>query len=345
MLGSVSSQESSIARWARRGVTVPTYVVACLVVVLLAPLAVIPLLLSDLVLRRKLALTRSLLMANVYLIAEVAGIIGCGALWARHQGWRRTPGDAYLVANFRLQCRWASALFWSARRIFGLRVALEDEALDGGGPVVLIGRHVSPIDNLVPAVFVSARHGTRLRWVMNRWLLRDPCLDIVGNRLPNVFVGTERGEVQGQSQRVSWLAQNLGPNDGILLYPEGALFSPGRLERALETLATSDPDAHARATSLRHTLPPRMGGVLAALAAAPDADLVVCRHTGLEAAGDYRSFLSGGLVGATVRISFDRIERSSLPDAPDALKERIWDIWQALDDWIAESSAEEGGRS
>ena len=36
--------------------------------------------------------------------------------------------------------------------------------------------------------YVSRRYHLRLRYVLKRELLWDPCLDIVGQRVPNIFV-------------------------------------------------------------------------------------------------------------------------------------------------------------
>ncbi len=301
---------------------------------------------TDLVRRRRFALVRSLLMVDVYLLAEALGILASLVIWATSGGWRREASAAYLDRNFSLQRYWAAGLFWSARRIFGLRLEVEGEECVRTGPLVVIGRHVSPIDNLVPAAFVSARHGLRLRWVINRWLLRDPCLDIVGGRLPNVFVDTRRDEPGGQAPAVGALAERLGRNEGVLIYPEGALFSTKRRARVIARLATTDRDASHRAAALQHVLAPRAGGFVAALAAAPEADVVVCGHTGLESAGSYRAFISGALVGSRVRLQFRRIARQSIPPDATGQAEWLWRTWTEVDRWIAagdSSPAQAGG--
>lgn len=327
--------ESFHVRWGRRAVTVPGYLLAALVLLSLTPILLPVVVVADVVRRRHFALVRSLLMVDVYLLAEALGMLASLVIWATSSGWRREASAAYLTRNFSLQCRWASVLFWSARRIFGLRLEVEGEECVRTGPLVVIGRHVSPIDNLVPAAFVSARHGLRLRWVINRWLLRDPCLDIVGCRLPNVFVDTRQDEPGGQAPVVGALAEGLGPNEGVLIYPEGALFSTGRRARVIARLATTDRDASHRAEALQHVLAPRTGGFVAALAAAPEADVVVCSHTGLESAGSYRAFISGALVGARVRIEFRRIARQSIPPDATGQAEWLWRTWGEVDRWLA----------
>jgi 1-acyl-sn-glycerol-3-phosphate acyltransferase len=322
-------------RWCRRAVTIPGYLLAALVLLSVTPILLPVVVVADVVRRRNFALVRSLLMVDVYLLAEALGILASLVIWTTSGGWRREASAAYSNRNFALQCRWASVRFWSARRIFGLRLEVEGEQCVRTGPLVVIGRHVSPIDNLVPAAFVSAAHGIRLRWVINRWLLRDPCLDIVGNRLPNLFVDAGRVEPGGQASRVTALAEGLGPNEGVFIYPEGALFNTGRRARVIARLATTDRDASQRAEALQHVLAPRTGGFVAALAAAPEADVVICSHTGLEPAGSYRAFISGALVGARVRIQFRRVARQSIPADAPGQAEWLWRAWAEVDRWIA----------
>ena len=322
-------------RWGRRSLTVPGYFLACLILVVITPILLPVMAVVDVVRPRRFALVRSLLMVDVYLLAETAGTLASFGIWAVSAGWKRLPSARYLQRNFILQCHWASVLFWSARRIYRLRLEIDGEESVHRGPLIVIGRHVSPVDNLIPAVFVSARHGLQLRWVINRWLLRDPCLDIVGSRLPNVFVEAGRDEPGGQAARVGTLAEGLGPNDGILIYPEGALFSTGRRARLITRLAATDPEASRKAAALQNLLAPRTGGVIAALAAAPEADVVVCSHTGLESAASYRAFTSGELVGARVRIQFRRIARQSIPLDATGQAEWLWRTWAEIDRWIA----------
>ena len=56
-------------------------------------------------------------------------------------------------------------------------------------------------DTVLPVVFFALPTGVRLRYVLKRELLFDPCLDIVGQRLPNYFArrgaGATEQEVAG----------------------------------------------------------------------------------------------------------------------------------------------------
>jgi hypothetical protein len=61
-------------------------------------------------------------------------------------------------------------------------------------PVIVFLRYASVADTLLPAVFLANPNGLKLRYVLKHELLLDPCLDIVGNRLPNSFVQRSAGD-------------------------------------------------------------------------------------------------------------------------------------------------------
>ncbi len=328
-----SVREPTAPSWLRRSITIPAYAIAFAAVLLLSPLLFALALLLDLP-RRRLALARCLIMLIAYLAATMAGIIMAGVIWARSAGRIGVPSQAYLDRNFRLECWWASFLFRAGVRIFSLRVTVKGDELTASGPILLFIRHASPVDNLIGAVYGSARHGIRLRWIINRWLLRDPCIDIVGNRLANAFVRMGTSDTDRFTRLIRELTRDLGPRGGVLIYPEGALFSEQRRERVIGRLLETDPQSASRASTLRYVLPPRLGGSLTLLDAAPEADPVFCAHTGLEVAGSYRALLSGDLTGRNVRIRFWRISRDNVPLEDDARTQWLWGQWTAVDDWI-----------
>ncbi len=90
------------------------------------------------------------------------------------------------------------------------------------------------------------------------------------------------------------------------------------------------------AARLRHLLPPRLGGPLALLDEAGNADVVVCGHVGLDGFEYISDVWSGALVGSTVRVKFWRHARSEVPDSEVDRIAWIYEQWQTLDDWIGE---------
>jgi len=287
----------------RRLRTIPPLVLGLLLVTALLPALLIVGMAIDLgrwaVSRVPPTATRLALFLWVYLAAEVAGLAALAAAWVASGDGRR---DAWLRdLTWRLQEAWAAALFGAVRALFGIRIEVMGGEEAAPGPVIVLVRHASIVDNLLPANLIARPHGIRLRYVLKRELLADPCLDVAGRRLPNYFVRRGTGEAR-ELERVRALAHGLGTDEGILIYPEGTRFTPERRARAIGRIAERDPRLAARAERLRHLLPPRLGGVGALLDGAPAADVVLVAHHGLDGLRLVSDVWRGGLVGLVVSV-------------------------------------------
>jgi 1-acyl-sn-glycerol-3-phosphate acyltransferase len=253
--------------------------------------------------------------------------------------WLRAGGDPQRLHDdtAAIQRWWTGLLAGALRVIFSVRFELEGEEHLRPGPLLVFIRHSSLVDTLLPTVFITARHGLLLRFVLKRELLADPCLDIAGNRLRNHFVGRDGSDSSHEIAAVRALAEGLGPNEGVLIYPEGTRFTERKRSRALEALAASDPALAARAQRLRHLLPPRTGGPLALLESPHD--VLLFGHHGLDGLTGLAELWSGRLVGARVRMRLWRVRRSEIPDGREAQVAWLYDAWARLDDWLAEELA------
>lgn len=320
----------------RRVVTVPAVLSLALASVLLAPLWIPALALVDLLRpTRRAAALRAGAMLTVYLQCEAIGLAVAALLWLATPGRSAAARERFRRRNAALQGWWATALFGAAQRIYGMRLDVEGADEPSRGPLLLLARHASVADTLLPAVLVTAPHGIRLRYVLKRELLWDPCLDVVGQRLPNVFVRRGSEDSVREIAAVRELGRDLGPGEGVLIYPEGTRFDPSKRVRVLERLrASGDAQRALRAARLRHVLPPRRGGSLALLEAAPEADVVFCAHTGLEGAGTLADLWRGELVGAVVRVRFWRVPRGEIPADPSARGAWLDAWWERIDAWI-----------
>lgn len=281
---------------------------------------------------------RLLTFGWVYLAAEVWGVLGLAAIWLF--GGAGRGRHLMLQWTYALQGAWAATLFAALRGLFGLRLEVEGADDVAPGAILLFFRHASIVDNLLPARLVTRPHGIRLRYVLKRELLSDPALDIAGNRLPNYFVRRGSGESRAEIARVRLLAQDLGPRDGVLIYPEGTRFTPAKQARALEVLAGRDATLHARARHFRYVLPPRLGGPMALLDSG--ADVVVCAHWGLDGFAHVADVWSGKLVGRTVRVRFWRVPATEIPAERSERVDWLYETWRRVDEWIADAAGREG---
>ena len=324
--------ESAGARLLRRAVTIPGWFLLAGAALALAPLWLPLLALHDLARGNRWSGVRSALALTHYAIGEVLGLLASAVLTPL--AWL-DPARAE-AASFRLQWWWARWLLGGAARIFGLRIDATGVDLLREGPLLVLMRHASVIDTLLPAAIVSSRTGLRLRYVMKRELLWDPCLDVVGQRLPNAFVRRGRGGAEEEIGRVRELARSLGPRDGTLLYPEGTRYTPERRAQVLARFETSaDAKYVERARALHNVLPPRLGGALALLETAEGADVVVGAHTGLESLRSLGNLWSGALVGRHIELAFWRIPAESIPAGREERALWLYDQWQRVDAWVA----------
>ena len=279
-----------------------------------------------------------------YLWCECIGIVISFFIWIRHGPYRGASSRAkkFLQANFRLQCGWAGSLEWLGRHIFSISFEVSGgEALNGPG-VIVIPRHASIGDTILPVRLYGQPRDRHLRYVLKRELLFDPCLDIVGNRLPNYFVDRFSDDPAGELDGVASLLKGLSKSEGVVIYPEGSRFSAAKRENVLEKLSGDD---RIRAQRWTRLLPPRYGGILALLQANPQLDLLFCAHVGLEGSADFYSLINGSWVNSTIKVHFWRVPFAEIPKDLDDQRHFVVESWDRMQREVSVlQSADEGYR-
>lgn len=329
--------EPAPATWARRSVTIPVALLLGAAAVVLAPLWAATGLAWDLLAgeARKRPRTRALAFFALYLACEAAGLLGAALLWAATLGGRLGGAGRWLEANAALQRFWSGALFHGSRRVFSMTVSAEGLDLAAPAPFLLFARHASVADAVLAAAFVANPRRLLLRYVLKRELLLDPCLDVVGQRLPNAFVRRSGPGLDSEVAAVAALAEGLDARSGVLIYPEGKRFSEARREAAVASLEEKGEAPLARiAATFRHVLPPKVRGPLALLDAAPSADVLLLEHTGFEGAATFPEFWHGALVGGTLHVRLRRFAASDLPSEGRDLW--LFERWAEMDRWITD---------
>ncbi len=322
----------------RRLVSIPAVFLAAVLLTLPMPIAM-PLALHASPTTELRGVARTLAFLWCFLWCEAIGSTVAFWLWIRHR-----DAERFLAANYRLQCAWSMALKRAAERLFLLEFDVGGEAALQGAGAIMMPRHTSIADTIIPMVFYAVPQHIRLRYVLKRELLLDPCLDIVGNRLPNCFVDRFADNAGPEVAKVAALADDLTETEGILIYPEGTRFSAERRLRALERIA--DVVSRAELDRMRawtHLLPPRLGGPLALLARNPGRDLVFCAHTGFEGASHFKSLINGAWVGAHIRIRFWRIPHLEIPTDARAQRDFLFAQWDRMQETVAKLKAMDDG--
>jgi 1-acyl-sn-glycerol-3-phosphate acyltransferase len=320
-------------RWVRRVVLAPAVVGLTLVVLLTLPLwllvaaAVSPLLPGK---RRAL---RVLWVGVVALVLESVVLVLLLALWLLSGfglGLRTAPMQ---LLHYRLVGWYLRVLHREAARVLGLRVEIEgpdpDEYL--GRPLLVFCRHAGPGDSFLLVHALVNWYAREPRIVLAAALQWDPALDVVLNRLPNRFLsGNGSPDVE---RRIGELATALDGNDAFVIFPEGGNFTERRRLAGIERLRAGGFAEYARrSAAMRHVLPPRPGGVSAALAAAPGADVVWVAHAGLDHLHTVADIWRELPLDGTVRMRWWRVPHDEVPQ--DAQVDWLYDWWKRIDDWV-----------
>jgi 1-acyl-sn-glycerol-3-phosphate acyltransferase len=316
-------------RLVRRLLLVPLLMVTTLVAFAATPLLVVIGLLAA---RGRHRFLRVTVVAVSWLALECAVLFASLALWA-------IGGDpeSYQERHYAL-CGWfLGKVYRVGTRAFDLVVEIQ-EPLNASAdrPVIVLSRHAGPGDSLLIVHFLINVYGRRPRIVMKAALQLDPTVDVVLNRLPNAFVSGSAALREDAVADIGRLAAGLDPRGAMLIFPEGGNFTPRRRVRAIRSLRRRGHRAEAeRARQMPNVMPPHVAGTLAAIEAAPGADVIFVAHTGVDdllSAGDLWRHLP---MAQPLRARWWRVPHEEIPDND---RERwLYDWWATIDAWIAEN--------
>lgn len=333
----------------RRLVTVPAVFVALLTVVTTLPIWILVAACVSPWLPGRLRGLRLLWFAVVYLALQAAGLAAAGVLWVASGFGRNLDGERFRDRHYRLLDVVLGALMRSARRVFALRLTVRADpppdtqagvAHDDPRPLIVLSRHAGPGDSFLLVHELLTQYGRRPRIVMKSSLQWDPLIDVLLNRVPTRFVGGARA---GTAESIRLLARDIGPRDAIVIFPEGANFTAGRRIRAIERHEQAGRhDRAARARALRNLLAPHPAGTLAAIDAAPHADVVLVAHSGLEQLSTVTDLWRGLPMDAAVRARLWTVPAEDVPAGTPARIEWLHTWWGRLDAWLDSEDAGDG---
>jgi len=272
--------------WLRRIVMVT--LVACLAVLLTVLSALwVPVLFIIDVARRKwrFPLIRFASFALLWAWMETLGIIGAAGLWS--------IGKAKdLRLNYALQAWWTKGVVASLRWTVGLRINVEGAPSPGGGPFIAVCRHASLADSVMSAWVFVTHSQLKPRYVLKQELKMDPCLDVVGHRLPNYFVDRKSTNVSAELAGIEQMAHALTQGEIAVIFPEGTRANSDKRASGLDRLRERSPERYERLQHLQYLLPPKPAGLGALLAAVPSATVVTMWHSGFDGMDTFKGIVS-----------------------------------------------------
>lgn len=292
---------------------------------------------------------RLLWLLLMWLVRESLGVVALFVLWiVSGFGWR-LDHPWFRRQHVRLLGWYLWGLVGTAQRTLGLRVVTEEspgalvvEPHLTPRPVLVLSRHAGAGDSVVLAHELVNTYGRTPSIVLRDVLQLDPCVDIALNRLPNRFVPRDPPPGSGVVASIAALAAQLPDDGALILFPEGGNFTESRRRRAIERLDELGlHDEAGKARQLATVLPPRPGGTLAALGAAPHADVVFVAHTGLERLSSPRQVLDGIPMEHSVRMAWWFVAADQVPEGETAQIAWLYEWWERIDSWV-EGHAEAG---
>jgi 1-acyl-sn-glycerol-3-phosphate acyltransferase len=319
--------------WRRRAISLPAMYLATALYLTLLPLLLLHAVLSDAVHRRPWLLCRFHLSICSTFVWHCIGVTSLfvwwlGALIVRPRDFRNW--------NRALEAWWAYKVVGIAERFYGMKVVIEDDHVVSPGPVILLSRHASILDTILPLRVFGRGHKMIMRIVMKRELAWDPCVDVMAHRMPRTFVRRGSNAPERELEAIRAVLDGMDHRDAVVIFPEGTRFSPEKQAEVLAKLHARHPEAAARAERLRNVLPPRPAGTLAVIDARPDMDVVFCAHTGLEGANKLEDFVNGSLLGRTLRVKYWRVAASDIPRDRDHQIAWLHSWWERIDQWVEE---------
>ena len=281
---------------------------------------------------------RVLAIVVAYSALHVVCTLACLGLWIA-SGFGRHADAPWVQRRHYALLRWfVGRIYRTLARVgrVDLRVTESEaaaEVLSGGErPVVLLSRHAGEGDSLLVLHELLCRHGRRPRVVLHEALRIDPLIDVLGARLPNRFVDPRGGDTEAE---IAAMASDVGDDDAVLIFPEGANFTAARRLRGIARLRHAGHHEEAGwADAMDHVVAPRPGGTLAALDAAPHADVVFLAHVGVPVGA--REVWRRLPDRQTVEVRLWLAPAAEIPADPDARIDWLFGWWRTVDAWVGE---------
>lgn len=325
-----------VPRLLRRLLFAPAMVLLALVVFTTMPLLLVAAAVASPFLPGRMRALRVLAFALVYLALEALLLVVLGLLWLAAGFGRRIGSPRMQDIHYGLAAWFLRVLMSTARRAFNVEIEVHGCAPPPlpRVPLIVLARHAGPGDSFVLLHQLMNPERRQPRIVLKDALQWDPLVDIALNRLPTQFISTSNpgADVIGSIKR---LASGMDGDDALVIFPEGGNFTESRRRRSIAKLEELGRHEEAgRARELRHLMAPRSGGVLAALAGCPTADVVFVAHTGLEDLSTVVDLWRGLPLDDDIDIRMWHVPAADIPADEDSRIDWLGDWWSRMDDWI-----------
>jgi 1-acyl-sn-glycerol-3-phosphate acyltransferase len=326
-------------KWVRRLVIAPIAWVVIVGLVAVMPVALLAALVAGPFGSGRWRAARVLWMATVYLALEAIALVVLFGLWIGAGFGRALSGPRFQRVHYALTGLYLRILYRTAQWALRVRVAVigtDPDVAAPGKPELVFCRHAGPGDSFLLVHALVNWFDREPRIVLKHTLQWDPVIDVMLNRLPSRFIKL-RGSGVAAEDEIAGLATGLDHNDALVLFPEGGNFTPGRRIRAIDRLRRLGLHAMARrAERMRNVLAPKPGGTLAALDAAPGAEVIWVAHTGVDKMLTVADVWRELPLETTITMRWWSVDAADVPKGREERVEWLFDWWARIDQWIEE---------
>jgi len=337
-------------RLIRRLVLAPLVIILAVGFLVLSPFLALLALVFGLAARPRAGHMRSLRLVGfvlVWFVAESVALVMLAGLWVVSGFGGRLRTEPYQSRHYAVMRWFLDLIYRGAEGTYGLRVEVEEPEFTAeerlarlARPVIVLSRHAGPGDSFLLVHQLLTVYQRRPRVVMKAALQLDPSVDIVGNRLPNVWIRHRQTGESIFTREIERLARGLDQNGALVIFPEGGNWTPHRWRRGIRRLEHQGRlDLAARARHMPNLLPPRPGGALAAISACPEADVIFVAHAGLDNIVTLGDVWGKFPIDQVIRARWWRVRSGEVPRSADheAQVQWLYDWWERIDTWISEN--------
>jgi 1-acyl-sn-glycerol-3-phosphate acyltransferase len=322
----------------RRLVLAPTLIAFTVVVVAALPVLLVVAAVISPFAQGRWRPVRLLVLVTLHLVLESLMLIELLGLWvASGFGlWMRRP--FFERIHYDIVQTYLSVVFRVAQRLLHLEIVTQGPTPDAfpGHPLIVCCRHAGPGDSFILLHALMSWYHREPRVVLKDTIAWDPAIDVLLGRLPSRFVSPGGDAGDRMERQVGELARDLDEDDAFVIFPEGGNFTPERRRRAIERLRQHGmEEMAARAERMRNVVAPRPGGLLAALDAAPEADVLMVAHTGLDHLLTVADLWREMPMDKRLVMRWWRLSRDEIPHDREERIDWLFDEWHRIDEWVA----------
>lgn len=328
MADTVTSEEPA-RRFIRRAISIPLALSMAPLMVVFSPIVFALFLLIDLFTApRRLPMTRLGAMAMAFAFHEWLAI----GLYLRA---RTHPAEEQFEFMRQAMGTWTSSLLRWLGITLGARVDWGDlDTMPTGHPLI-IARHASNVDAIIPAVLFAKFLKRPAHHVLKNQLRWAASMDLFGPPLGNYFI-TRGKDTSAELKQLERLTAILRPEGSLVIFPEGTFSTAEKRKKIRASLERKgEAEAVALTDELEALLPPKPAGVLTLLHARPDVVPMVLAHRGLDNVASFKGLWSSVPLRDPIVVRW--WPTAPPPSEPNARIRWLQDEWRRADKWVRSS--------